>query len=427
MGDTGNPRVYLDFEVEDRRGEDKDGSSSTSRRYVGRMVFELFIDTTPKLVENFRAMCTGERGETAYKEGWTIPLHYKYARMTHLTVGRCISGGCLDISDTSPSKAMQKESDMGEKRKDVGDLCDVSVYGGPFRIRPTCRSHVQSGLLTAESLQDGRDESTNKECQDLLVGSKFSITLGKCTEKDASSCIFGKLKVGYGVLRELEQLHTMPHSHKIIDRVFISDCGELDPDENGLRMDEDGDAYAMWPQDHPNMGNNRFHNRVTAAEELKDLGNNHFKQGSYKKAEVKYMKALRYLEKKFTNKAELYSQEQSERKLMTEKMIPILLNSAAVQLKLKKHRECIEACNKVQELERSLHLQGGKVNPKALYRRGLALSACREFESALEDLHICQQLEPRDKEVASAIKLVEKRWCAHQERSRNAYSRIFPS
>merc|ERR1712023_569593 len=43
-----NPRVFFDMTI---------GGGA-----VGRVVFELYADTVPKTAENFRALCTGEKG-----------------------------------------------------------------------------------------------------------------------------------------------------------------------------------------------------------------------------------------------------------------------------------------------------------------------------------------------------------------------------
>jgi tetratricopeptide (TPR) repeat protein len=53
------PRVFMDLAI--------DGAA------VGRVVFELFMDKTSKTAENFRALCTGEKGKS--ESG--VPLHYK--------------------------------------------------------------------------------------------------------------------------------------------------------------------------------------------------------------------------------------------------------------------------------------------------------------------------------------------------------------
>ena len=54
-----NPKVFFDMEI---GGQDS-----------GRIVFELNADVVPKTAENFRALCTGEKGTG--EAG--VPLHYK--------------------------------------------------------------------------------------------------------------------------------------------------------------------------------------------------------------------------------------------------------------------------------------------------------------------------------------------------------------
>ena len=51
MDSLDNPRVYFDIEI---RGEP-----------AGRIVMSLFADVVPRTVENFRALCTGEKGVSA--------------------------------------------------------------------------------------------------------------------------------------------------------------------------------------------------------------------------------------------------------------------------------------------------------------------------------------------------------------------------
>lgn len=56
----GRPRCFLDISI---GGE-----------LEGRVVVELYNDVVPKTVENFRALCTGEKG---IGPNTGVPLHYK--------------------------------------------------------------------------------------------------------------------------------------------------------------------------------------------------------------------------------------------------------------------------------------------------------------------------------------------------------------
>ena len=61
---------------------------------MGRIEFELFADT-PLTSENFRCLCTGEKG----KGKSDVPLHYKGTRIHRIELGLLIQGG--DITDNN--------------------------------------------------------------------------------------------------------------------------------------------------------------------------------------------------------------------------------------------------------------------------------------------------------------------------------------
>lgn len=56
---VGRPRCFLDISV--------------NNELEGRIVFELYNDLCPRTAENFRALCTGEKGSGTLN----YPLHYK--------------------------------------------------------------------------------------------------------------------------------------------------------------------------------------------------------------------------------------------------------------------------------------------------------------------------------------------------------------
>jgi hypothetical protein len=57
--DAGNAQTFFDIEI---------GHPDAHEKEKGRVVFELFSRKVPKTAENFRALCTGEKGH---------PKHYK--------------------------------------------------------------------------------------------------------------------------------------------------------------------------------------------------------------------------------------------------------------------------------------------------------------------------------------------------------------
>uniref|UniRef100_A0A3Q3VM46 Peptidyl-prolyl cis-trans isomerase n=1 Tax=Mola mola TaxID=94237 RepID=A0A3Q3VM46_MOLML len=63
---------------------------------VGRVVVELFSDICPKTCENFRCLCTGERG---IGKGTQKPLHYKGCLFHRIVKDFMIQGGDFSEGD----------------------------------------------------------------------------------------------------------------------------------------------------------------------------------------------------------------------------------------------------------------------------------------------------------------------------------------
>jgi peptidyl-prolyl isomerase D len=102
------PRVYLDVSI---GGERK-----------GRIVAELFPNVAPRCAENFRALCTGEKG--VGKSG--KPLHYKGSIFHRVIPGFMLQGGDFTRGDGTGG-----ESIYGEK---FADEPFVMKHDSPFLL-----------------------------------------------------------------------------------------------------------------------------------------------------------------------------------------------------------------------------------------------------------------------------------------------------
>ena len=63
---------------------------------IGRMIFKLYSDQCPKTAENFRCLCTGERGTGLTSR---LPLHYKGAKFHRVISGFMAQGGDFELGD----------------------------------------------------------------------------------------------------------------------------------------------------------------------------------------------------------------------------------------------------------------------------------------------------------------------------------------
>lgn len=169
-----NPKVFFDILIGNAK--------------AGRVVMELFKDKTPKTAENFRALCTGEKGIGQLGK----PLHYKGSGFHRIIPQFMCQGGDFTRGNGTGGE---------------------SIYGTKFADENFSLKHTVPGLLSMAN----SGQNTN--------GSQFFITTVPTPWLDGKHVVFGKVVDGYSVVQEMEKVGS--DSGRTSSPVIIEDCGEI--------------------------------------------------------------------------------------------------------------------------------------------------------------------------------------------------------
>eukprot|EP00698_Gefionella_okellyi_P011494 TRINITY_DN3034_c0_g3_i1.p1 TRINITY_DN3034_c0_g3~~TRINITY_DN3034_c0_g3_i1.p1 ORF type:complete len:686 (-),score=178.22 TRINITY_DN3034_c0_g3_i1:1069-3126(-) len=226
-----NPRVFFEISV---------GSQN-----VGRIVMELYKNVVPKTAENFRALCTGERGMG--KSGKL--LHYKGSIMHRVIPKFMLQGGDFTRGDGTGGE---------------------SIYGAKFADENLSLKHTDAGTLSMAN----SGPNTN--------GSQFFITTQATPWLDGKHVVFGKVVEGMHVVREIER--TGSTTGKTKERVTIVDCGEITSSDAamapaqtiGQKRKADGDVATHLDAEASRA--ERIQRLVNEAQEVETLDANSLKR-----------------------------------------------------------------------------------------------------------------------------------------------------
>lgn len=379
--------VYLDIVVGDKN--------------LGRIVIQLFEEKAPLAAENFKQLCQSKEYAKTY--------FHKVIRTFIL------QGGDTSIKDTDPTNEYPDAEHTGKNGN------GKSIYNNDY-FKDENLTEINKSFLLCMSNFNKKDH--NK--------SQFFITLDKAPHLNGKHTVFGEVKYGKSVVREVEKVEVYTNKTNNsrawipMNKIIVDDCGiweKGDPLPNSIACVDQigGDIYEEYPDDNEIAGldleNIEQTYKITSL--IKESASFLFKSKRYNDAILKYKKSLRYCNELIPDEEsnkEMYKKFQDLKKT-------IYLNLSLVTLTMQNYIDCITYCGYTLELE-DVELSNTQT-AKVFYRLGKCYASLKKYEIALETFKKGAAASPDDPSIKREMEIVEKIVTNAKNKEKANYAKFF--
>ncbi|KAG7724456.1 hypothetical protein KL948_005299 [Ogataea haglerorum] len=367
---------------------------------VGRIVIELDFESAPKASENFLRLCENKS--------------YKDTCFHRVIKNFMIQGGDTDHKITQLEEYPPDSLGTGGTSINTADFYEaenLKAIDEPFLV---CMSN--KGAVNSTS-------------------SQFFINTLAAPHLTGKYTVFGKVRNGKSVVREIERVSVMGSKHGDSqswlpvkeEMVLIVDCGKWDhgdpvPCYNACYDSLGGDIYEEYPDDNEieafDLDNPEKTYKISTV--IKESASLLLKQKRLRDAFLKYKKALRYCNELIPDPDS--NPEYHERFLNLKKTI--YLNLALVALQMNDYQTTIDYCGYLLEIDKHVPMTQTQTS-KTLYRLGMAYRGLKNFEAALEFLQKASILCPNDQGIKSELCMLQKLVEDEKKSKRQKFAKFF--
>lgn len=362
----------------------------------GRIVLELYDDLAPKAAENFLNIC-----KTTKTDQDGNPITYK-----HNYFHRALKNFVIQAGDIVNCK-----KDMKYMTEKAGTGNVSTLEGGLF------------GLENTDEPIDGPFMLCTANTDPTANGSQFFITTYAQPHLTGKHTVFGKVKHGKSIVREIERVNSDKNNFPLEEEmVLIENCGEWDesmdiPIYNACYDQIGGDIYEEYPDDDENIDKESSELVYNASTKMKESGTLLLKQGRKKDALFKYVKCLRYI-------MEYIPDEEQEPEWFVkyyDMKKKLYLNVSLVNLQLPDYKRTIDYATYLLDMDNLTDQDKGK----GFYRRGLAYSRSNKFSEAIKDLKQAEELVPSDETIKKELANAESLLANKKDQEKSRYAKFF--